>query len=391
MAAGEERRRDLFEMRADRGEGLVEAPLDCLGELRAQLLELLEARLEILALLGELGQALLLAVVLLLGERIDLAESLAAALQTLDPGGELLAVVALRRLGSCLLEPPARLARLGLQPRALDVDSARALAGLGGHAAHIGLLSAQPPQLGGELPGLRGARVHPGPEGRLEPLDRLRRARQRGCKTLGQRDQRLERNGRCLSRKLLGPALELLGLVRQGAPARVELEQHSLGRLAGEPELASLRVVAVTFSRDENAALRAREVARLGEPDVGEQFGDPLAAGPRLHTARQGLRACERRAGRALFVSAGRHQHAQVAQAGFARPVDEPERGARVGCNYRGGAAGQGRGDRALVAGLDLEQRERQLLPFLCERPRRGRQAFALGQRVLEHGQAARG
>ena len=73
VTAGEERRGDLLEVRADRRESLVEAALDRLGELGAQLLELLQARLEILALLGQLGEALLLAVVLLLGERVDLA------------------------------------------------------------------------------------------------------------------------------------------------------------------------------------------------------------------------------------------------------------------------------------------------------------------------------
>ena len=62
-----------------------------------------------------------------------------------------------------------------------------------------------------------------------------KRARLALADELGQRDQRFERNGRCLSGKLLGRALQLLGLVRQGAPARVELEQHSLGRLAGTP------------------------------------------------------------------------------------------------------------------------------------------------------------
>ena len=68
-------------------------------------------------------------------------------------------------------EPAPRLAGLGLQARALDVDRRSALAGLGGHAAYVGLLSAQPPQLRGELAGLRGARVHARAERRLEPLD----------------------------------------------------------------------------------------------------------------------------------------------------------------------------------------------------------------------------
>ena len=50
LAAGEERRRDLGEVLLDRREGLLEAPLDRLGQVAAQLLELLEAALEVGAL-----------------------------------------------------------------------------------------------------------------------------------------------------------------------------------------------------------------------------------------------------------------------------------------------------------------------------------------------------
>ena len=61
LAAGKEGRGDILEVRRDGGEGLGEAPLDGLGELRAQLVELLEALLEILALRRQVGEALLLA------------------------------------------------------------------------------------------------------------------------------------------------------------------------------------------------------------------------------------------------------------------------------------------------------------------------------------------
>src|SRR4029079_13402875 len=47
FAAREERGGDLGEVRADRREGLVEAALDRLGQLRAQLLQLVEARFEV--------------------------------------------------------------------------------------------------------------------------------------------------------------------------------------------------------------------------------------------------------------------------------------------------------------------------------------------------------
>ena len=80
LAAGEERRRDLLEVVSDGCERLLEAALDGLGQLVAQALELLQALLEVGALLAELGQALLLALVLLLRQRIDAAERLAAPL-----------------------------------------------------------------------------------------------------------------------------------------------------------------------------------------------------------------------------------------------------------------------------------------------------------------------
>src|SRR5215210_3000464 len=135
LAAREERRRDLGEMLADRGERLVEAPLDGLCQLHAQLLELLQARLEILALLDELGQALLLALVLLLRQRVDLPERLAAALQALDP---LRALVALGRLRARLLQAPPGFRCLTLEPRPLDVDAAGTLAGLRRGPPHLG-------------------------------------------------------------------------------------------------------------------------------------------------------------------------------------------------------------------------------------------------------------
>ena len=46
------------------------------------------------------------------------------------------------------------------------------------------------------------------------------------------------------------PGRELVCLVGEGPPAGIHLEQHRLGRLAGEPELAALGVVAVALVRD---------------------------------------------------------------------------------------------------------------------------------------------
>ena len=85
-------------MRRHGGERLGEAPLDRLRELRAQLLELLQARLQVGALGLELGQPLLLELVLLLGERVDLAELDPPRLEPLD---------ASRQLGAIVARPPA--------------------------------------------------------------------------------------------------------------------------------------------------------------------------------------------------------------------------------------------------------------------------------------------
>jgi hypothetical protein len=104
-------------------EGLGETTLDRLGQLVAELLELLEARLEIGPLGGELLEANLLGLVFLVRERVDLAERLATALEPLDRGQELLSVVALGRLVRvCLVEAPARLVGLCLEARGLDLD-----------------------------------------------------------------------------------------------------------------------------------------------------------------------------------------------------------------------------------------------------------------------------
>src|SRR5439155_559995 len=83
FATREERRGDVCEIPLHGVERLGEASFNRLRQLRAQLLELGEALLEILALNRELLEARLLRVVLLLRERIHLAERLAAALEPL--------------------------------------------------------------------------------------------------------------------------------------------------------------------------------------------------------------------------------------------------------------------------------------------------------------------
>src|SRR5262249_14957838 len=76
LAAGEDGRSDALEVAPHGVEGLGEATLDCLRQLGAELFELGEACLEIRALGDELLEPHLFGLVLLVCERIDLAESL---------------------------------------------------------------------------------------------------------------------------------------------------------------------------------------------------------------------------------------------------------------------------------------------------------------------------
>src|SRR4029079_15943176 len=81
LAAGEDGRRHVFEVAADGLERVGETPLDRLGQLVAELLELGQAVFESAPLGGELLEACLLRLVLLVGERVDLAQGLAPALE----------------------------------------------------------------------------------------------------------------------------------------------------------------------------------------------------------------------------------------------------------------------------------------------------------------------
>ncbi len=121
LSAREQRGRDLREVLLHVGERLGEALLDGTREVVPKRLELGEALLEIGALRRELDEPLLLLVVLLLRQRVDLPERLAAALEPLDPIRQVLAVVTLRGVGGSGLEPAPRLVGLGVDPRPLDV------------------------------------------------------------------------------------------------------------------------------------------------------------------------------------------------------------------------------------------------------------------------------
>src|SRR5262249_11737275 len=125
---------------------LLEAPLDRLGQLPAKSLELCEAPLEVGALHQELVEALLLGLVLLLRERVHLAELLAAQLEPLKARRELRTVVALRGLPACGLQTPLGFVALGLDARELDIEGARALGAGRDEAAELDLLGAETPQ-----------------------------------------------------------------------------------------------------------------------------------------------------------------------------------------------------------------------------------------------------
>ena len=120
-----------------------EAALHRCSELVAQVGELLQALLEVLALGLELHEPFLLRLVLLLRERVDLAELDSPQLEALRAGGELVAVVALGRLRGRLLEPAARVCGLRLDPGQLDLDLGRALRRILGALAQLDLGGAE--------------------------------------------------------------------------------------------------------------------------------------------------------------------------------------------------------------------------------------------------------
>ena len=177
----------------------------------------------------------------------------------------------------------------------------------------------------------------------------------------------------------VGAARQLLGLVGQGAPARVHLEQDRLGRLAREPELAALGVVAVALGRDHRAVPRVEKPLGRDEPEPVEQTQRrgfsrrELAERPRALDGR-------RRRGGGIAVD----DHAEAAEPVPARALEQLEAALRIAGENGGGAPGECRGDRTLRAGLCLERRQRQSLA--CGRKRaRGRwNPVALGDRALE-------
>ena len=316
-------------MAADGVEGLGEAALDRLRQLVAELLELREARLEVGPLGGELLQPRLLRLVLLVRERVDLAERLAAALQPLDRCDELLTVVAFGRLvGICLLEAAARLVRLRLDPRRLDLDGGDGFGSGSELLPQLDLGRTEAAQLGAELAAASRACVDLPAQRRLEVRHRdLERAHEALCErcTANEERIRLERVRRVGNGSLQArPQLVQLGCER--SPPRLQLEQQRLGRLAREPELAARRVVPEAFRR--HGGNRGREQLLLRDD---------------RHLGHEPRR-----------VSADEDDEA--AEARVARPLEELEGAGRIVADDGGGASAQRRGDGPLAARLDLEQ-----------------------------------
>jgi hypothetical protein len=155
----------------DRRECLGEARLDRSRQVIAELLELVQALLEILALRRQLLQPLLLRFVLLFRERIHLPERLTPALAANQPLGQLVAVLAFGRLCRCRGQPPPRFICLGAHTRQLDVDRADSLGGLARPGAQLYLLGTEAPQLGPELRRASRLRLGTLPSWGLVPLD----------------------------------------------------------------------------------------------------------------------------------------------------------------------------------------------------------------------------
>ena len=261
LASREQCLRDLLEVRSDGVERLREPPLDRLVELVPELRELLETLFQVLSLRLQVGEVLLLALVLLGRERVDPSELLAAAAKALDPVEDRLAVVALGRLRAGGLEPAERLAALGFEAGELDIDCARPRRDLGRVAPDLRLGGSEPSELVGELSGARGTRVGPGAKRRLRAAGDAGGGRERRVEPLGHGDQPPERGVVDDRRARLighhsGLTLQLGDLIAQRTAPRLELEQDGLGSFAGEPQLSPLGVVGDPVRSSPTASLR---------------------------------------------------------------------------------------------------------------------------------------
>ena len=329
-------------------------------------------QLEVGALGRELVETLLLGLVLLLGQRVHLAELLAAALEPGEAHRELGGVVALDRLGPGLGETPLRLVVLCTRAREVDVDRGQPLRRLHGCPAKLDLLRAEAAEVGPELGGALAARVGDLAKRGFEPLDL---EGQGGDKPVGARRDPSKHGGigvhagrprgrggrsRCRCRLggrpsgVLGPGCELFDLDGESTAPGLQLEQDGLGCLTREPELAA-------------SWIPADALGGHGRHGRGEQILDR-----------------DHRQLRDELTWIAIDQDDDGAEPCRPDPLDELERPRGVVREHRGSSMAERCSDGALGAGVDVEQGEGEPLPGLGELASRRRQPFALGQRLLE-------
>ena len=237
----------------DRRERLGEACLDGPGQVVAELLELVQALLEILALRRQLLQALLLGVVLLFRERVHLPERLAAPFATHQALGQLVAVLALGGLRVRRSQPPPRLVCLGTHARQLDIDRADPFARLARAGAQLHLFGAQTPQLGAELGRASRLRLGTLPHRRLVALDADRKS---ALEPLGTREQLGEH-------RLARPP----GRARIGLGQRARRRPRAVGRrLGGDTGLASASGDRLGFGAELAGLTGGFDDAAVGQP-----------------------------------------------------------------------------------------------------------------------------
>jgi hypothetical protein len=184
--AREERARHLGEVALDRSVGLLEEPLDGCGEVVAELRELFERAFEVFALRCQLLQPFFLPRVLFGGERVDLAQRFATALEALDLSAELFDLLVGEGLGAFTLGQSRNdVLALALESCRLYGDRGKPLAGFGGGAANLDLPGAEGAKLLAQLSAAASARVHPRPKRRLEAKRALRRGVEKRGHLLG--------------------------------------------------------------------------------------------------------------------------------------------------------------------------------------------------------------
>ncbi len=295
LAAGEERGDDLAEVLLDGGEGLLEAALDRLGQVAAQLLELLEAPLEVAALRRELVEALLLGLVLLLRERVHLAELLAAPVEALEPRGQLLGVVTLGGFGSGRVETAAGLLDLGAGARELDVDRREPLGRLDGRAAEVGFLCAEAAQLGAERrPFARPRCRRPGGAAPRAVPARRRARRTAARRSRGAGGGRQDRPGRVRGRARLrrsGRRPPPTAAASTASSARAASPSSSAARARRRASSSSRTASAVSPANQSSPRIGSQPIPSSVTAGTGEARSSPSGTTRSSRTSSRGSRS----------------------------------------------------------------------------------------------------